>query len=119
MLQELLSGMLLLPWKRRKERGVNSEENKGRYGRVGRGKGEGGKGKGEGGRGEGGRWGYKKVRNEDREGEEKTCMLKTSFKRCLRASVENLGLGMGGEEGVGEGVGEGSWGYNFSEERVI
>ena len=25
------------------------------------------------------------MRNEDREGEEKTCMLKTSFKRCLRA----------------------------------
>ena len=44
---------------------------------------------------EGGRWGYKRMRNEDREGEEKTCMLKTSFKRCLRASVENLGLGMG------------------------
>ena len=37
MLQELLSGMLLLPWKRREERGVNREENKSRYGRVGRG----------------------------------------------------------------------------------
>ena len=44
MLQELLSGMLLLQRKRREERGVNREENKGRYERVRRGKGGRGRG---------------------------------------------------------------------------